>query len=295
MKWMGIGFWLVLALPSLLMAEEAKAADASQVEKGVALLETRVAMGDAQATFELAQAYRLGRGVRTDIDKARVYYRMAAAKGHLDAGAALALIVYYLDGNKAKGVRLWRDVAVCGHGASALMLAALYANGENVPENIALARAYAGIARSESEVGADDLLMKLGGMTPDVDEQAGKLRATCGAKSKKDKPSVVMKTNGETADAPNAAIGTESASGAWRVQVGAFSSRMAAARAWARLMTLFPDQTDGLSPHFEESTRRVADKPLIRLQLLGYKNAENANEVCRIFIEKQHACLVVSP
>ncbi|MCK5576523.1 MAG: SPOR domain-containing protein [Sphingomonadales bacterium] len=259
---MGLGFWLVCALPSLLVAEGAMAAD-------MASLQTKASSGDTQAAFDLAQAYRLGKGVAVDMGKARRYYRQAATGGHLDAGAALALIVYYVDDDKDEGARLWQDVAVCGHGPSALMVAALYANGEHVEKNIDLARGYAGIARSEGEVGADELIEKLGGMTPVIDEMAGSLRTTCAFKEVKTKY--------------------------WRVQVGAFSSRVAAARAWARLMDMAPDETDGFSPHFEESSPDGGTKPLIRLQLLGYESAEEANGVCRILLEKQHACMVVSP
>lgn len=269
MKWKHIISAFVFAMPSVTWA-----ADMPE-------LEARAAKGDVQAYFELAQTYRLGQGVRANLGKARGYYRKAAARGHLDAGAALALIVYYVDGEKDEGVRLWRNVAVCGHGASAMMLAAIYANGEQTPGNIALARGFASIARKQGEAGADALLQKLGGMTPGLDDQALELRASCAFEEHKMK---ALQT-----------VSSQAQSGVWRVQVGAFSSRVAAARAWALLMNAFPVQTEGMAPHFEESPVSVGDTRLIRLQLLGYDNADEANRVCRIFLEKKHACMVIAP
>lgn len=39
--------------------------------------------GDADAQFNLGQAYRMGRGVAPDAKKAELYYAKAAGQGHL--------------------------------------------------------------------------------------------------------------------------------------------------------------------------------------------------------------------
>ena len=41
--------------------------------------------GDADAQFNLAQAYKLGRGVSQDLEQAEQWYKRAAAKGDLQA------------------------------------------------------------------------------------------------------------------------------------------------------------------------------------------------------------------
>ncbi|MEM6267132.1 MAG: SPOR domain-containing protein [Pseudomonadota bacterium] len=50
--------------------------------------------GDADALFNLAQAYRLGRGVDADIDRARELYAEAAQKGHLRAANNYGLLLF---------------------------------------------------------------------------------------------------------------------------------------------------------------------------------------------------------
>lgn len=51
--------------------------------------------GDADAQFNLGQAYKLGRGVKTDLDVALSWYRKAAAQGHLQAADATGHLLHY--------------------------------------------------------------------------------------------------------------------------------------------------------------------------------------------------------
>jgi uncharacterized protein len=50
--------------------------------------------GDADAQFNLAQAYRFGRGVPMDLKQAEDWYRRAASQGHLQAEDNLGLIMF---------------------------------------------------------------------------------------------------------------------------------------------------------------------------------------------------------
>lgn len=50
--------------------------------------------GDADAQFNLGQAYKLGRGVPTDLGQAEAWYRKAAKQGHLQAEDNLGLILF---------------------------------------------------------------------------------------------------------------------------------------------------------------------------------------------------------
>jgi uncharacterized protein len=50
--------------------------------------------GDADAQFNLAQAYRFGRGVPADMRQAEEWYRRAAQQGHLQAEDNLGLIMF---------------------------------------------------------------------------------------------------------------------------------------------------------------------------------------------------------
>src|SRR3546814_9713212 len=50
--------------------------------------------GDADAQFNLGQAYKLGRGVPTDLNQAEAWYRRAAKQGHLQADDNLGLVLF---------------------------------------------------------------------------------------------------------------------------------------------------------------------------------------------------------
>lgn len=50
--------------------------------------------GDADAQFNLAQAYKLGRGVRQDMKKAEELYRKAAEQGHMRATDTYGLLLF---------------------------------------------------------------------------------------------------------------------------------------------------------------------------------------------------------
>ncbi|MEP2988855.1 MAG: SPOR domain-containing protein [Parasphingorhabdus sp.] len=50
--------------------------------------------GDADAQFNLAQAYKLGRGVQQDLNQAETWYKKAADQGHLQANDNYGLILF---------------------------------------------------------------------------------------------------------------------------------------------------------------------------------------------------------
>ena len=50
--------------------------------------------GDADAAFNLGQAYRLGRGVPIDLATAQSWFERAARNGHLDAQTTLGLLLF---------------------------------------------------------------------------------------------------------------------------------------------------------------------------------------------------------
>jgi len=65
--------------------------------------------GDADAQFNLGQAYRLGRGVSINLAAAQTWFERAAEKGHLDAQTTLGLMLFQ-NGNRTGGLR-WIKLA----------------------------------------------------------------------------------------------------------------------------------------------------------------------------------------
>ena len=60
--------------------------------------------GDADAQFNLGQAYRLGKGVPLDLGAAQMWFERAATSGHLDAQTTLGLLLFQ-NGNQSGGIK----------------------------------------------------------------------------------------------------------------------------------------------------------------------------------------------
>ena len=69
----------------------------------VAAWQGPAARGDADAEFNLAQAYRLGRGVKTDMAMAEALFGKAAAQGHIHASDYYGLLLFQR-GERAKAL-----------------------------------------------------------------------------------------------------------------------------------------------------------------------------------------------
>ena len=63
----------------------------SDYAQAIAIWRPLAAKGDADAAFNLGQAYRLGRGVPVNLSAAKTWLEKAARAGHLDAETTLAL------------------------------------------------------------------------------------------------------------------------------------------------------------------------------------------------------------
>ncbi|MDC0886547.1 SPOR domain-containing protein [Altererythrobacter sp.] len=87
----------LLATPVAVWADVKSGVDAwSAGDYGRAVNEWRgpAAKGDPDAQFNMAQAYRLGRGVEQNLKQAEVFYAKAADQGHLKAADNLGLLMF---------------------------------------------------------------------------------------------------------------------------------------------------------------------------------------------------------
>src|ERR1700761_9563403 len=78
-------------------------------DRAVTIWRPLAAQGDADAAFNLAQAYKLGRGVPTDLAQAKIWYGKAAEAGHWRAAANYGLVLFQ-DGDR-KGAMPWIERA----------------------------------------------------------------------------------------------------------------------------------------------------------------------------------------
>ena len=92
------------------------------------------AAGDPDAMFNLAQAYRLGRGVPKDLAEAEALYARAAATGHLEAADSYGLLLFQ-DGRREAALPYIMDAARRGDARSEYLLGIAYFNGDMVPKD----------------------------------------------------------------------------------------------------------------------------------------------------------------
>lgn len=96
--------------------------------------------GDADAMFNLGQAYRLGRGVPVDMPRAEALYARAAEAGHLQAADTYGLMLFQ-SGRRAQALPLVQAAAGRGDPRAQYLLGIAHFNGDLVPQD--WERAYA--------------------------------------------------------------------------------------------------------------------------------------------------------
>ncbi len=103
--------------------------------------------GDADAQFNLAQAYKLGRGLPLDPALAESWFRKAAMQGHLQAGDNYGLALF--QANKKTDALPWLEKSVArGEPRAQLVLGTMLFNGDGVPRDFP--RAYALMTRASA-------------------------------------------------------------------------------------------------------------------------------------------------
>ncbi len=103
--------------------------------------------GDADAQFNLGQAYKMGRGVKTDLNVALDWYRKAAAQGHLQASDSTGHLLHY-QGKISEALPYLQSSAARGEARSQYLLATELFNGVYIQKD--WVRAYALMTRASS-------------------------------------------------------------------------------------------------------------------------------------------------
>ena len=118
--------------------------------------------GDADAMFNIGQAFKLGRGVTADPAAARDWYRRAAIKGHLPAQANLGIALFQA-GEKPESVKWLRTAADRGEARAQYVLGIAAFNGDGLPRSQSLGYAY--LLRAQAS-GLPQAVTALGSITP---------------------------------------------------------------------------------------------------------------------------------
>jgi cell division septation protein DedD len=128
--------------------------------------------GNADAQFNLGQAFKLGRGVAQDIAMAEVWYRRAAQQGHLQAEDNLGLVLF-ASGQRVGAMHYIRRSAARGEARALFLLGTAHFNGDLAAQD--WPRAYALIRRA-SETGlslASERVAELDQLIPEQQRQQG--------------------------------------------------------------------------------------------------------------------------
>jgi cell division septation protein DedD len=104
--------------------------------------------GDADAQFNLGQAYRLGRGVPADQRTSTMWFERAARQGHGQAEANLALALFQ-GGERERAIPWLQRAAERGDRRAQYYLGTAHFNGDLVPRD--WPRAYALMSRSAEQ------------------------------------------------------------------------------------------------------------------------------------------------
>lgn len=248
--------------------------------------------GDADAAFNLGQAYRLGRGVPLNLAAAQTWLERAARKDHLDAQTTLGLLLFQ-NGNRVTGLRWLRTAADKGEPRAMLIYGTALFNGDGVVQDRVRAYAYVSRAAAQGLAAARTTLDDMDDLMPVPERQKGVALAQQMAKpSPGAAPKPVPAASGKAAakapppkpaarPAAPVAIAPVPAAGGWRIQLGAFSQRGSAEALFRRLSGAL----GGRQPVY------VAAGTMTRLQIGPYPSRAAAQAACAAL--KGQACFPV--
>ncbi|WP_294012068.1 SPOR domain-containing protein [Sphingomonas sp.] len=300
---------IALALAAPASAQSVKAGiDAWQradYDSAVKIWRPLAEAGDADASFNLGQAYRLGRGVPIGLAAAQTWLERAARKGHLDAQTTLGLLLFN-GGNRISGLRWLRMAAEQGEPRALLIYGTALFNGDGVVRDPVLAYAYVSRAAAQGLAPAQATLAEMDKLVPLDERRKGVAMAQNLAKAAETEPArakqpiapkpragataeSAQKSPAKTAVKPSA-TGAEPAparaSGPWRIQLGAFSRRGSAEALFNKLAGR--GQLAGRRPFY------VAAGAVTRLQIGPFESRAAAAAACAALSRQGQPCFPVA-
>lgn len=271
--------------------------------------------GDAEAQFATAEAYRAGRGVAADSESAIMWYRRAAGQGHVRASEELGFALF-AHGDRREAMPYIEKAAARGEARAFYLLGTAHFNGDYATRDWPLAFAQTTRAASAGLPAAVKNLDLMGRYLLPADRaKAEQILATLPAVRARDpqvtsatpailpspskptpvqtaavtpKPVKPAKAARPTPVATEPAEDKPAASGAWKVQLGAFGSVDRAREGWKKLSGKVP-RLRKLDDHI------VAAGSVQRLQAGGLASKADAQALCKDVKAAGGDCLVLAP
>lgn len=257
--------------------------------------------GDADAQFNMGQAYRLGRGVPVDLAIARSWFQKAAAKGHAQAQANYGLILYEA-GKRSEALTWIKKASDRGDPRAQYVLGIELTNGDLIARD--WPRAYALMTRAAAQ-GLPAAAKSLGQMeefVPLAQRQQGIALARAMERGGAQSAPAAIAAPTKVAALPTTkplpaptktAVATPkpvpaSAGSGWRAQLGAYGSQAAAQAQWATLSRKIPGVA-GLRPSYEKAGA------FTRLRVGPLASRAAVDKVCASAKAAGQACFPVAP
>ena len=280
------------------------------------------AAGDPDAQFNLAQAYRLGRGVETDLAQAEALYARAAAQGHARAADQYGMLLFQ-KGEREQAMPYVEAAAGRGDPRAQYLLGIAHFNGDLAAKDWPRAYALLTLANSAGLPQAAGALAQMDQYIPLEQRQeaqplAAKLKADADGRRVAELAAADLalgKSPAAPAPAPATAAGADftrrapppapaatpvprpapqavvpapapavAATGPWKVQLGAFGVPGNADRLWSRLASR-PELAG------REKVERKAGN-LTVLMAGGYASRDAAASACAALKRSGQDCLV---
>jgi TPR repeat protein len=258
----------------------------------VAIWRPLATAGNADAAFNLGQAYRLGRGVPVDLAQAKNWLEKAARAGHIDAQTTLGLLLF--DSGARDAAIVWlKKAAEQGEPRAMLVYGTALFNGDGVPRDPVMAYAYVSRAAAQGLEPAKSTLSDMDSILPVEMRRKGVQIALNQSAAHPAPSSKPVKLAGKpppqppvkppaTAPAPAAQPPAKVAtatpapapapSGSWRIQLGAFSQRGSAEALYRKL--------SGSRPVAGHPAFYVPAGGVTRLQVGGFPSRDAAAAAC---------------
>ena len=200
--------WLALLLAAAAPASAQdvqagiKAWQKGDVGTAVAIWRPLADRGDADARFNLGQAYRLGRGVPVDLALAQVLYEQAARQGHSDAQTSLGLLQFQ-NGNRTSALKWLKAAADAGEPRALLIYGTALFNGDGVTKDPATAYAMVSRAAAQGLEPAKATLAEMDQLIPLADRQQGVALALQWARTNNQRSAPDAKRRASAGSRPN--------------------------------------------------------------------------------------------
>ncbi len=281
--------------------------------------------GDPDAEFNLAQAYKMGRGVPLDLGKAEALYGQAAAKGHTQAADSYGLLLFQR-GERARALPYIEASAGRGDARAQYILGIAHFNGDIVKKDWVRAYALVSLAQQEGLPQAANALAQMDQHIPLADRQksvtlapqiaaqaqANRQRLNASAElgtqpapevaaarnpvvpvapkappkpAPTPTPAPPPRTVAATKPEPKVPAAKPAPSGPWRVQLGAFGVAANAEALWARVKG---------RPELAGHPKALAPAgKLSKLQATGFASKADADAACSRLDAAGFGCLSV--